>query len=124
MRSLITASVVVLAAAFLAFIVASSGAAPKKTVSIYGTVGPGFAITLKTAKGVTIKRLAAGTTYVLVVRDRSDIHNFHLVGPGINRKTTVDQTGTFRWTITPRAGTYTYKCDPHAPEMQGTFRAA
>ena len=35
-----------------------------------------------------MKSLKAGR-YRIVVRDRSHLHNFHLTGPGVNKKTTV-----------------------------------
>jgi plastocyanin len=65
-----------------------------------------------------VKTLASAT-YTFLINDRSDIHNFHLIGPGVNRKTTAPFTGTTRWTLTLRAGTYTYLCDPHATSMMG-----
>ena len=57
--------------------------------------------------------------YTFVINDRSNIHNFHLTGPGVDKKTTVAFTGTTRWTVTLRAGTYTYRCDPHVTAMMG-----
>jgi hypothetical protein len=86
-----------------------------------GTVGPGFTITLK--KGTTkVKTLKAGT-YTIKVQDKSGAHNFHLVGPGVNKKTGVGATGTQTWTVKLKAGKYTYQCDPHALSgMKATFR--
>ncbi|MBC7460941.1 MAG: hypothetical protein H7287_06230, partial [Thermoleophilia bacterium] len=46
MRSIPSIILVVIAATLLAFVAAPTSAAPR-TVTIYGTVGPGFAITLK-----------------------------------------------------------------------------
>ena len=50
------------------------------------TSGPGFTITLKTTAGKAVKSMRTGT-YTVVVRDRSRIHDAHLVGPGYNRAT-------------------------------------
>jgi plastocyanin len=61
-------------------------------------------------------------TYTVVVRDRSAIHNAHLVAPGANRTTTVPYTGTRTWKVTlARAGTLSFLCDPHARQgMRGS----
>ena len=58
-----------------------------------GTVGPGFTIKMLTQpkKAGTIK---------LVVSDKSNAHNFHLTGPGVNVKTSVSAVGTKTFTVT------------------------
>ena len=84
-----------------------------------GTVGPGFTITLK-SHARTVKTLSPAK-YAFVINDKSRIHNFHLIGPGLNKKTTVAGTGTTHWTIILRAGTYNYVCDPHKSSMHGRF---
>jgi plastocyanin len=86
---------------------------------LVGTVGPGFTITLKSA-GKTVKKLKAGT-YVIRVSDKSNIHNFHLKGPGVNKLTSVGATGAKTWTVKLKVGKYTYVCDPHASSMKGSF---
>jgi plastocyanin len=98
---------------------ASGGARPGATVTLTGTVGPGFTITLK-SRGKTVKNLAPAR-YTFVINDRSAIHNFHLTGPGVNKKTSVGGQGTSHWTLTLRAGTYKFICDPHASSMRGKF---
>jgi len=96
----------------------ASAAAPK----LVGETGPGFTIQLKSSTGKAVKSLKAGT-YVLKVEDKSPIHNFHLTGPGVNKLTAVDGTGTKTWTVKLKPGKYTYKCDIHAAEgMTGTFK--
>ena len=57
--------------------------ATSSVTKLTGTVGPGFTITLKkgTAK---VKTLKAGT-YKITVNDKSNIHDFHLKGPGVNK---------------------------------------
>ena len=78
-----------------------------------GTVGPGFTIkmTTKPTKAGKIK---------LVIRDKSNVHNFHLTGPGVNVKTTVPFVGTKTFNVTLKKGTYKFICDPH-PFMKGSF---
>jgi plastocyanin len=109
------AAVALLTAATLA----GSGSAvpPPKLV---GTVGPGFTITLMAA-GKKVTTLKAGT-YVMTVVDKSNIHDFHLMGPGVNKKTSVAGTvSAQQWPLTLKKGTYRYQCDPHAAAMKGSF---
>jgi plastocyanin len=98
---------------------APGGAKPQVTPQLAGTVGPGFTITLKN-HAKTVKTLSPAK-YAFVINDKSSIHNFHLTGPGVNKKTTVAGTGTTHWTIILRAGTYNYVCDPHKSSMHGRF---
>ena len=109
------AFVALLAAALV--VVASASAA---TPTLNAADGPGFTISLKKA-GVKVKSLKAGK-YKIVVKDLSNIHNFHLTGPGVNKKTGVGPKGTFTWTVTLKKGTYKYICDPHASIMKGSFK--
>ena len=94
------------------------GAATSVT-KLTGTVGPGFTITLKkgTAK---VKTLKPGN-YKITVNDKSNIHDFHLTGPGVNKMiTTISFKGTKTVTVKLKKGKYTYRCDPH-PTMVGHF---
>jgi len=101
-----------------AAVLAGNAAAPASgPQTITGTVGPGFTITLKQHSKV-VKTLAPAT-YVFVIDDKSNIHNFHLKGPGVNKATSVAAVGKTTWRITLRKGTYTYICDPHATTMKG-----
>jgi plastocyanin len=101
--------------------VAPLGAAPSAT-KLTGTVGPGFTISLK--KGTTkVAKLKPGA-YTITVNDKSSIHNFHLTGPGVNKKTSVSGTGTKKWTVTLKKGTYKFVCDPHATMMKGSFKVS
>jgi plastocyanin len=85
------------------------------------TVGPSATISLRTATGRRVTRLRRGR-YRIRVRDRSRMHNFHLRGPGVNKRTTVRFRGTVTWTVTLRRGIYRFVCDPHATRMRGSFR--
>lgn len=110
----------VLAGALL--VVAASGyAASGKSAGLVGEVGPGFSIEL-TLNGKDVKTLKAGT-YRLKVEDRSTRHDFHLIGKGLNRATTVAFMGEQTWRVTFKPGKVTYQCDPHAAAgMKGSFR--
>lgn len=91
--------------------------------ALVATVGPSFAISLKTASGARVRSLKAGR-YAITVRDRSRSHDFHLSGRGVDRKTGVAFKGTARWNVTFRKGSvYRFRCDPHAATMRGSFRA-
>jgi plastocyanin len=105
------------AVAALAVAVAPATAATPK---LTGTVGPGFTITLKKA-GKKVSKVTHGK-YVIVIKDLSGAHNFHLTGPGLNKKTSVGFQGTVTWRVTLKKGTYKYVCDPHAPIMKGSFK--
>jgi plastocyanin len=101
-------------------LLALPGTGTAQGTRLLGTVGPGFTITLTDANGNRISTLEPGT-YEIVVDDRSDMHNFHLTGPGVNMRTEVEAVGTVTWTVTLAQGTYEYVCNPHASTMRGTF---
>jgi plastocyanin len=109
-----------LVAAVAAVALAAAGSASAATPTLTATVGPGFTITL-TKGGKKVTTLKAGT-YRIVVRDRSNDHNFHLRGPGVNKATGVGAVTSVTWTLKLRAGRYTFVCAPHASAMRGTFR--
>jgi plastocyanin len=108
-----------LAAAALSLLaVAPAQAALPKLVA---TDGPGFTITLKKS-GTKVTKVKAGK-YSITVSDLSSIHNFHLIGPGVNKKTSVAGKGKTTWTVTLQKGkTYRFLCDPHATTMKGSFK--
>ena len=86
-----------------------------------GETGPGFEIEVK-QNGEDAESVSAGT-YTLKVEDKSASHNFHLIGPGVDKVVTdVGFVGDKTVTVTLKKGTYTYQCDPHASSgMKGTF---
>ena len=100
-------------------VTAPAGAALPKLV---GTVGPGFTITLKRF-GKPLASLKAGT-YSITVSDKSNIHNFHLRGPGgMNKQiTAIGFVGTKTITVKLVKGIYRYVCDPHFTTMKGSFK--
>jgi plastocyanin len=91
---------------------ASAGASGKTLVA---TDGPGFTITMN-------KKTVKAGTYAIVVNDRSNIHNFHLSGPGVNKLTSVPKIYKTKWTVKLKKGTYKFVCDPHAAIMIGTLK--
>ena len=101
-----------------ALVVVASASAATPTLS--GVDGPGFTISLKKS-GKRVTSLKAGK-YRIVVKDLSSIHNFHLKGPGVDKKTSVGAQGTSTWTVTLKKGTYKFVCDPHASIMKGSFK--
>ena len=88
-------------------------------MTLDATVGPGFTITL-TQNGKDVSTLTAGS-YTINVDDKSNIHNFHLTGPGVDKATDVGGTGTQTWTVDLKKGSYHFQCDPHASSMNGSF---
>jgi plastocyanin len=91
---------------------ASAGASANKLIA---TDGPGFTITMN-------KKTVKAGTYTIVVHDKSNIHNVHLIGPGVNKLTSVPWVGTKKWTVKLKKGTYKFVCDPHASIMKGVLR--
>jgi len=87
------------------------------------TVGPGSTISLRTDEGRLVTHITAGR-YWINVRDRSHRCNFHLRGPGVNRRTSVAFRGETMWILDLRRGTYRFVCDTHAGSMRGTFRVS
>jgi len=110
-----------LVAAVAAAMIALPAYANSSAVTLKGEVGPGFSIEVSKG-GKDLKTIKAGT-YKIKVEDKGAIHNFHLFGPGLNKRTTVPFTGDKTWTIKLKPGKYTYQCDAHASEgMKGTFK--
>jgi plastocyanin len=106
-----------LAALVAAIAVPTAGAAA--TATLTASVGPGFTISLKQG-GKLVKTLKAGT-YTITVQDKSNIHDFHLTGTGVNKVTSVGAVKTYTWTVTFKKGTYKYVCDPHKTIMHNSF---
>ena len=93
--------------------------------TLVGTVGTAqdpeaFEIALTTQDGQAVQVVAAGT-YTLVVDDFAQIHNFHLMGDGVDAATDVAGTGKKTFEVTFQSGQYRYVCDPH-PSMRGDLR--
>jgi hypothetical protein len=88
---------------------------PPPPAKLAGAVGPGRTISLRP------KSVAAGAV-TLTVNDRSRTDNFHLTGPGVNRKTGVVSRGRVTWKLALKPGRYTFRSDAHK-KLRGTITA-
>jgi plastocyanin len=94
---------------------------PPLPPKLKGKVGPGSTISLRKASGSLVKTLKAGK-YRIAVSDLTSKDNFHLLGPGVSKKTGVKARTSVTWTVTLRAGKYAYFSDAHRT-LRRTFRA-
>jgi plastocyanin len=78
---------------------------PPVVPTLKGSVGPGSKIAF-------VRTAAAGKAKI-TIRDLTAKDNFHLSGPGVNKKTRVAFKGTVTWTVTLQPGTYTFRSDAH-----------
>lgn len=81
-----------------------------------------YEIVLTDTSGEVVEQLPPGT-YRIEVRDLSRIHNFHLLGPGVDEATSVPEVENVTFTVTLGEGDYRYVCDPH-PTMRGDLAVA
>lgn len=108
----------VVAVALVSAAVAS--ASTVKSSGLVGEVGPGYTIEVQKS-GKDLKTIKAGT-YTIKIEDKAPIHNFHLIGKGLNKKTGISFVGDQVWRVTFKPGKVTYRCDPHAAlGMKGSF---
>jgi hypothetical protein len=77
------------------------------------SVGPKKSIALKP------KLVQAGPA-TITVSDKSKTDNFHLSGPGVERKTKLAFRGTQKWNVTLQPGLYTYRSDK-TKKLRGSF---
>jgi NitT/TauT family transport system substrate-binding protein len=101
---------------------------PDFTKLVPGTISSG--VILKADNGATtislkldkqpVKTLTAGADTV-AVSDRSQKQNFHLKGPGVNKKTGIVGFGRITWTVVFRPGTYRFYSDAN-PKLKGSFK--
>ncbi len=76
-------------------------------------VGPKRSISLK-------PKIAQVGPATITVNDRSRGDNFHLTGPGVNKKTGVAFRGRVTWNVTLQPGIYSYRSDKHK-NMRGSL---
>jgi hypothetical protein len=90
--------------------------------AIAATQLPGYTISLKNAQGKKVKSLRRGK-YTFIIRDKANIHNFTLKGPGVRNKviTGTGFVGTKTVRLTLKKGTYRFYCTVH-PLVSGTFK--
>jgi plastocyanin len=111
---------VALLLAALAFPSAAAQADNPRLVAVVGT-NDAFVISLRDASGNVVTHLDPGT-YDVSVSDRSQMHNFHFKGPGVNNATAVEAIQDAPWTVTlSDGGRYSFMCDPHSTTMRGFF---
>ena len=108
-------------AACVAALVAAAGTSAA-TPKLVAKVGPDSSFKISLTKGgKKVTKLKPGK-YTIAVSDTASTHNFHLMGPGVNKKTSVGGKASTTWTVTLKKAKYTYQCDPHAlAGMKGTF---
>jgi hypothetical protein len=104
----------------LVLLLAPAAGARDAAVILRGNVGPGFTISLVGPDGQPVRHLDPGS-YQIQVADQADIHDFHLVGPGVDMATSVEFVGSVTWDVTLTDGTYRFLCDPHQTLMNGSF---
>lgn len=89
---------------------------------LIGTVRADLTITLTDANGAPVTSVSPGT-YDFEIHDETVSHNFHLTGPGVDRRTEVidEETTTWEDLVLQPGATYQFVCDPHADYMKGSF---
>ena len=92
---------------------------PPKPKRLNARVGPGKRIALTTTSGARVKSVKAGA-YRITVRDLTRADNFHLIGPRVNRKTSIRGTGTTTWSVRFRSGPVRYRSDA-TKRLRGSF---
>ena len=105
----------VLASVAFALTIATGAVGASQVGKLTATDGPGFTITMS-------KKSVPHGTYVITIKDRSAIHNFHLTGPGVDKRTSLGKVYTTTWKATLKKGTYKFVCDPHAAIMKGSLK--
>lgn len=93
--------------------------APPRKLTL--TVGPAATIALTNAAGRRVSTVKAGA-YAILVRDRSRVHNAHLVGKGVDRRTGLAATGKRTWKVTLSAGLLRFYSDRSPKTVKGSVR--
>ena len=112
---------VTLVAAGLTTVVSAHAGTAKDRFDLKGEVYPNYEIEMKNPANRDLTQIKAGT-YRIKVEDMASIHNFRLIGPGVNKATAISRTAETIWMVRLRPGKYTFLCDPHAGTMKGSFR--
>src|SRR5262245_36538769 len=76
--------------------------------------------TISLTNGGSKVRSLTAKKYKITVSDTSKTQNFHLSGPGLNKKTGVAAKAKATWTVTLKPGKYTYRSDK-SRKLRGTF---
>jgi plastocyanin len=83
------------------------------------TVGPAASIALTNSAGKRVSTVKPGS-YSILVRDRSKVHNAHLVGKGVQRKSGLAATGNVTWKVTLAPGVLRYYSDRSPKTVKGS----
>jgi len=86
------------------------------------TSGETPVISLTDSTGAKVTHLDTGA-YTITVHDYATTHSFHLLGPAVDRATSVETTGDATWNVVITDGTFRYFCDAHPTSMRGSFTA-
>jgi hypothetical protein len=86
-----------------------------------GSVGGGASGPISLLLGASPFTYGATGGYSVDVEDAATIHNFHLTGPGVDEKTSVDGAESVTWPLTFADGIYQFVCDIHPDTMRGSF---
>ena len=84
-------------------------------------VNSNLTLTVTNKAGKPVKDLAAGK-YSLSVNDFSTKMNFHLLGPGVDIKTSVKGKGSSSWALSLKNGAFRYFSDAGPKSAKGSFR--
>ncbi len=95
---------------------------PPAPPKLLATVGPKSTISLRSASGAALHHGVKAGTYSIVVRDRSKLHNFHLVGKGVNRRSSVAAVGTTTWKLKLAKGLLRFYSDKAPKTVKGSVR--
>ena len=108
--------------ALLAALFLPSALARADNPRLVATVGrnDSFSISLSDASGSPVTHLDPGT-YDVAVHDLSEMHNFHLHGPGLELATSVGNVEEVVWPVTFTDGKYAFDCAAHPATMNGWF---
>lgn len=100
----------------------TSEGAPTTLMAVVGSANDpeAYAIGILDEQGAMITSVPAGD-YSLTFVDRSQLHNFHLTGEGVDVATEVRGTDESTVEITLAEGSYEYVCDPHSGTMNGVL---
>jgi len=104
----------------------SSQRAVSSTMSAYvhddASIGLNFADGTGVGSQAKVPPTIPPGTYTINVVDDAYEHNFHLMGPGVDLSTPIDDVQTTTWTVTLQPGSsYRYQCDAHPDFMWGDF---
>jgi hypothetical protein len=116
-------AIIGLPVAAIALFVGRAGAEGELLIATVGT-NDGTDIELSHQDGRRVRELVPGT-YTIRVRDRSQLHNFHLASNtdrSVDFRTELEFVGEQDFTVTFQDRTrYAYACEPHWQTMNGEF---